>query len=98
MHHGQDWIGTARLTLQICQQYHRLAGRRGKKKAIGAVAHSLVVIAYDMLLRKEPYHEAGADFFDRLNPEATARRLVQRLPQLGYEADWRPLAAASSAS
>jgi transposase len=82
----------------LAAQYHRLAGRRGKKKAIGAVAHSLVVIAYYMLLRKEPYHEAGADFFDRLNPETTARRLVQRLHQLGYEADLRPVAAESPAS
>ena len=79
----------------LAAQYHRLAGRRGKKKAIGAVAHSLLVIAYYMLLRQEPYHEAGADFFDRLNPEATARRLVQRLHQLGYEAELRPLAANS---
>jgi hypothetical protein len=77
----------------LAAQYHRLAGRRGKKKAIGAVAHSILVIAYHMLLRKEPYCEAGADFFDRLNPEAIAHRLVQRLHQLGYEAELRPVAA-----
>ena len=76
----------------LAAQYHRLAGRRGKKKAIGAVAHSILVIAYHMLLRKEPYCEAGADFFDRLNPEAIAHRLVQRLHQLGYEAELRPVA------
>ncbi len=65
-------------------QYRRLAGRRGKKKAIGAVAHSILVISYYMLLRKVPYHEAGADFFDRLNSGATAQRLVKRLQQLSY--------------
>ena len=37
-----------------------------------------------MLLRKVPYHETGADFFDRLNSEARAQRLVKRLQQLGY--------------
>ncbi|MFZ1040550.1 MAG: hypothetical protein WCA79_19065 [Anaerolineales bacterium] len=37
-----------------------------------------------MLLRKVPYHEAGADFFDRLNSGATAQRLVKRLQQLSY--------------
>ncbi len=68
----------------LAAQYRRLAGRRGKKKAIGAVAHSILVISYYMLLRKVPYHETGADFFDRLNSEATAQRLVKRLQQLGY--------------
>jgi transposase len=65
-------------------QYRRLASRRGKKRAVLAVAHSILVIAYYMLQRKEPYREAGADFFDRLQPEDTARRLVKRLEHLGY--------------
>ena len=61
------------------------------------MAYSILVIAYYMLLRKEPYREAGADFFDRLNPEAIAHRLVQRLQQLGYQADLRPLPASPAA-
>jgi transposase len=65
-------------------QYRRLAARRGKKRAILAVAHSMLVMAYDLIQRREPYHEAGADFFDRLQPEDTARRLVTRLASLGY--------------
>jgi transposase len=65
-------------------QYRRLATRRGKKRAIMAVAHSMLVMAYHMIQRQEPYREAGADFFDRLQPEATARRLIKRLEQLGY--------------
>ena len=63
--------------------YRRLAARRGKKRAILAVAHSMLVMAYDMIQRREPYREAGADFFDRLQPEETARRLVKRLESLG---------------
>jgi transposase len=65
-------------------QYRRLASRRGKKRAILAVAHSILVMAYYMILRREPYRDAGADFFDRLQPEDTARRLVKRLESLGY--------------
>ncbi len=42
-------------------------------------------MAYDMLQRKEPYRKAGATFFDRLQPEDTARRLVKRLEHLGYQ-------------
>jgi transposase len=49
-----------------------------------AVAHSMLVMAYHMIQRQEPYREAGADFFDRLPPEDTARRLVKRLERLGY--------------
>lgn len=44
-------------------------------------------MAYHMLSRKEPYREAGADFFDRLNPEAIAQRLMNRLYQLGYDVE-----------
>jgi transposase len=64
--------------------YRRLASRRGKKRAILAVAHSILVMAYYMILRRESYRDAGADFFDRLQPEDTARRLVKRLESLGY--------------
>ena len=68
----------------LSAQYRRLAARRGKKRAMLAVAHSMLVMAYYMLQRQEPYREAGADFFDRLQPEDTAQRLVKRLEHLGY--------------
>jgi hypothetical protein len=48
-----------------------------------AVAHALLVMAYDLLLRKEPPREAGADSFDNCRPEVTAQRLVKRLEALG---------------
>jgi transposase len=68
----------------LSAQYRRLASRRGKKRAILAVAHSILVMAYHMILRRDPYRDAGADFFDRLQLEDTARRLVKRLESLGY--------------
>jgi transposase len=68
----------------LSAQYRRLASRRGKKRAILAVAHSILVMAYDLIQRREPYREAGVDFFDRLQPEDTARRLVKRIESLGY--------------
>jgi transposase len=68
----------------LSAQYRRLAARRGKKRAILAVAHSMLVMAYYMIQRQEPYRDAGADFFDRLQPEDTARRLVKRFESLGY--------------
>jgi transposase len=68
----------------LSAQYRRLATRRGKKRAMMAVAHSMLVMAYSMIQRQEPYREAGGDLFDRLQPEDTARRLVKRLEHLGY--------------
>jgi len=66
-------------------QYHRIAARRGRKRAIMAVAHSILVIGYHLVQRDEPYRELGADYFDRRNPETTAHRLVRRLEHLGYQ-------------
>ena len=68
----------------LAAQYHRLAPRRGQKRAIMAVAHSILVIAYYLIRRKEPYREMGADYFDKLRPEETAKRLIKRLEHLGY--------------
>jgi transposase len=53
----------------LAAQYHRLAARRGSKRAIVAVAPSILVIAYCLLSRHEPYRELGGDSFDRLRPE-----------------------------
>jgi len=69
----------------LAAQYRRLAGRRGKKRAILAVAHSILVMAYHMLTRKEPYREAGADYFDQRKPETTVKYLQKRLEALGYQ-------------
>ncbi len=66
-------------------QYHRLAARRGKKRAAIAVAHSILVIAYHMLQRGTEYVELGADYFDKRNEQQVQRRLVKRLEQLGYK-------------
>ncbi|MHB8628396.1 MAG: IS110 family RNA-guided transposase [Aggregatilineales bacterium] len=77
----------------LSAQYHRLAGRIGKKKAIVAVEHSILVIAYFLIQRNEPYRELGGDYFDRRQPETTAKRLVKRLEKLGYQVALQPLAA-----
>ncbi len=68
-------------------QFRRIAARRGKRRAIGAVAHTLVVIIYHLLTRKEPYRELGANYFDELDRNAVERRLVRRLQRLGYHVE-----------
>jgi len=74
--------------------YHRLASRRGKKKAIVAVARSLLVVIYHVLLYQEPYRELGANYFDERKKEAVVNALVQRLRKLGFEAQLQPALAA----
>jgi len=74
----------------LSAQYHRLAGRRGNKRAIMAVAHSILVIAYHMIKNNVPYEDLGADYFDKRRPETTSKRLVRRLEQLGYHVSLQP--------
>jgi transposase len=63
--------------------FHRVKARRGWGRAVFAVAHKILIIAYCILKDGQPYHELGDDYFDRLHPERTAKRLLQRLERLG---------------
>ena len=68
-------------------EYHRLAGRRGQKRAIGAVKHSLLVTVYFMLRDNKPYKDLGADYFDKLNPQQQIRYHVRKLNELGHDVE-----------
>jgi len=81
----------------LSAQFARLSARRGRKKAIVAVAHSILVIAYRLLERREDYKDLGGDYFDRRQPQVTTNRLVGRLQQLGYEVTLCPLTPAEAA-
>ena len=72
--------------------YRRIAARRGAKRAVMAVAHALLEIAYHMLKRKEDYRELGADHFDRIDVNRIRRSLVRRLERLGHKVTLEPLA------
>jgi len=74
--------------------YHRLAARRGKKRAIMAVAHSIVVSAFQMLSRNEPYRELGANYVDEHRRHQLVDRLARRIERLGYRVSLQPVAAA----
>jgi hypothetical protein len=66
-------------------QYRRLAARRGRKRALVAVGHSLLVIVYHLLSTDVEYRDLGVEYFDRLEPERLRRYLVKRLEGLGYQ-------------
>jgi transposase len=73
--------------------YHRVAARRGKKRAAIAVAHKQLSIIYHELSEDTPYQELGENYFDRLNQKRLEKRLVRRLEGLGFRVDLQPEAA-----
>lgn len=74
-------------------QYHRLVRRRGKARAVVAVAHSLLVVIYHVLKTHEPYADLGPDYFDQLDARRLERHYVRRLEQLGYAVTLAPQVA-----
>jgi len=89
------WAASRTKNTYLSAQYHRLAGRRGKKRAIVAVAHSILVIAYHMLSRHEPYRELGGNYFDERKKESVVNRLTRRLEKLGYSVRLEPQTVAA---
>lgn len=85
------WAATHQKDCYLAAQYRRLASRRGKKRALVAVAHSLLVIIYHVVSRGTTYQELGADFFDQNNKERLTRHLIKRLESLGNEVVVKPL-------
>jgi hypothetical protein len=68
-----------------CIHHRRLADRRGKKKAVIAVAHSILISAYHRIKNKEPYVDLGSSFTEKRVALATTRRMVRRLETMGYK-------------
>jgi len=84
------WAASHTKGTYLSAQYHRLAARRGKKRAIVALGHTLLTIVYYLLERQTTYVELGADFLDRLDPDRLARQLVKRLEKLGHKVTLEP--------
>lgn len=63
--------------------YRRLAARQGHKRAILAVAHRLLVVAYQLLRTGEAYRELGAGGLDDRQPEVLVHNLAKRIQTLG---------------
>jgi transposase len=80
----------------LAAQYARLRGRRGPAKATVAVGHSILVAAYYILSRRQPYHDLGPDYFTRRHSrEHHARRLRRQLEKLGYRVTLDPVEVAA---
>jgi transposase len=88
------WAASHTKGTYVAAQYRRLAKRRGRKKALIALGHTLRVIVYHVLKKGTTYAELGPDFLDRLEPERLTRQLVKRLQSLGHKVTLEPAPAA----
>jgi transposase len=84
------WAASHTKGTYLAAQYRRLAGRRGKKRALVALGHTTLVIIYQLLKGQTTYRELGPDYFDRLDTERVTRTLVQRLERLGHRVTLQP--------
>jgi transposase len=101
--HGNKWlsailveaagsVGRMHDKNYLAARHARLLKRRGMRRAQIAVAHSILVAAYWMLKRDEPYHDLGADWHHRRNDQAHTRRLIAQLEHLGHTVIINPAA------
>ena len=88
------WGASRKKNCYLSSQYSRLVKRLGRKKALVAVAHSLLVIIYHILERDQTYTELGGDYFDRHNVEQQRDYFIRRLRLLGFKVNLEELAAA----
>ncbi len=84
------WAASHTKNSYLASQYRRLVVRRGKKRALIAVGHSMLVILYYLLKEGRQYADLGADFFDRLEPQRLTRYYVNRLQKLGHKVVLEP--------
>ena len=97
---GSPWLRTALVEAAqaaartkgtyLAAQYRRLAARRGAKRAVVAVAHTILVIIYHLLRDQTTYQELGATYFDERERQDVERRLVRRLEALGNTVTLQP--------
>lgn len=93
--HGNRWLRSALVQAAwaavkvkqsyLCSVYHRLAARRGAKRAIVAVAHRILIALYHMLSKRQPYHELGSTYLDERHQTTLIQRTIKRFAKLGYE-------------
>ncbi len=81
------WAAVRTKDTYFSAQFARLKSRRGARKAIVAVAHSILVVLYHLIRDRVPYRELGADYFQRHNRAALTQKHMRALRQLGYEVE-----------
>jgi transposase len=78
------WAASRTKGTYLGVKYRKLAARRGKKKALIALARIMLVSIYHMIKKKEPYKDLGSDYLDNINRERTIKNLKKRIESFGY--------------
>jgi len=87
------WAGVRRKDSYLRAQFLRLRARRGPKKAIVAVAASMLTAIYYMLRDGVEYRDLGGNYFETLDRSKVTKNLVRRLQNLGYRVELHEVAA-----
>jgi transposase len=90
------WAASHAKDTYLRSQFFRIAARRGRKRALIAVAHTILVIAWHVLKAGATYQELGGDYFEQRQAEAIKRSLVRRLERLGNRVILEPSTAATA--
>ena len=89
------WAASHQKETYLAAQYRRLVKRMGKKKALVAVGHTILVIVYHVLENKQSYEDLGGDYFDQRHADQQRHRLIRQLESLGLKVtvEEQPVAA-----
>ena len=89
------WAATRKTDSYYRAQFNRLCGKHGKKKAICAVAASMLTAIYHMLKDGTAHKDLGANHFDHRSSEIRAKRLAAQIAKLGFEVELHPITEAA---
>lgn len=78
------WSSTRVKDTYLRAKYNSLVGRRGKKRALVAVGHKILIASYQILKYKVPYKELGINYLDKKKKEKIIKSHIKRLQDLGY--------------
>lgn len=92
------WAATRTKRTYLAAQFRRLTTRLGKRRALVAVGHSILVIAWHLLSNRASYQELGRDYFDRCDAQAYRLKLLRKLEVLGLKVTVESTTSASEAS
>ena len=84
------WAASRTKDTFLKARYHRLAARRGKKRAIVAIARSMLERAWYMRSRRQPYRELGAAYHDRRKKDTKVTYLTEQLTKPGFHVTLDP--------
>ncbi len=87
------WASTKKKNTYLRAKYYSLVGRRGKKRALIAVGHKILIIAYQILQSGIPYKELGHDYLSRRKEDKIVKGHVKRLQEFGYEVELKKATA-----